>query len=158
MFGNWRAGGRIWKEAEGLGGGKRSPTLPHPTGHSKTVYKNRGPESRREGSHQNQKLNSGKIFFSSSLKGKKLQTPQVLSSPRLGSSTAPLKPGRRGTGECGEVGSLKSHPWTGRLFVFRCLPLPLTGPPRRGMAGPRATPANSASSPSGLQGDRGGRY
>lgn len=112
VFGNWR-GWRVGsgREPSGLEEGK--DMRPCPMGHSKTVYKNWGPESRRERSHQNQKLNSGKIFFPF-LKGKKLQTPQVLSSPRLGSSTTPLKPGRRGAGECGEVGSLKSHPWTGR--------------------------------------------
>lgn len=102
------------RESRGLGEGKDlnpvPPTSPTPT---QKQFIKIGTESRRERSHQNQKLNSGNIFFSS-LKGKKLQTAQVLSSPRL---PPPPEARQEGTGEQGEAGSLKSHPWAGRLFL-----------------------------------------
>lgn len=75
----WRWGGRwsggIQKEAKGLRGGERSPTLPRPTGHFKTVYKNQSRRVRKERSHQNQKLNSGKIFFFFSKRQKTTNSP-----------------------------------------------------------------------------------
>ena len=105
--GRW--GGRIQKEAKGLKGGERSPTQPHPTGHFKTVYKNRSRRVRRERSHQNQKLVE-RFFFFSSLKGKKLQTAQVLSSPNTWVLHRPPETRQVWSWGAGRGGFLKKSP------------------------------------------------
>lgn len=62
-----------------------------------TVYKNQG-QSRRERSHQNQKLNSRKIFFFFFSKRQKTTNSPGPELPKSWVIHCPLKPGRRGMG------------------------------------------------------------
>lgn len=135
VFGNqWGWGSRIWKGSEELRAGKTSPTLPGPTGPSKTVYKNGDQRVEEKGVIR---IKSSRVerfffffFFSKRQKTTNSLGPEL---PKAWVLPRPLKLGRSRDGERGEAGCLKSHPWTGRLFVFGCLPLPpaAAGLPRR---------------------------
>lgn len=122
VFGNHGAGVGFWRR------GSTSPG-PDPENTQNTVYKKSGP-GRREKSHQNQKLNSGKIcflfFFSKRQKATNSSGPELPRSRVVNNPKTQLEGWGARRGELFTKSALD-----GRLSVSSSLPLPPALPQRR---------------------------
>lgn len=144
VFGNHGAGVGFWRR------GSTSPG-PDPENTQNTVYKKSGP-GRREKSHQNQKLNSGKIcflfFFSKRQKATNSSGPEL---PRSRVVHRPQNP-------AGGVGSQERRALYKVSSGWKALglqqPSSASCPASEKAGEARVMPASSASSPSGLWRER----